>query len=343
MKQSIHLCAPFSPPGHEQRNDLNVFAEVLLEARERNQKRQWAALNKRRKAVTHAMKLLRSNAADYERHEAFRRAFPTPQQRKEFLENLISISENSRSTGEEEELKRNEKALRRDARMLREFELLSRAALKLSTAAHAGDKTAAAYVVDAAVFLCLSVKGLTRKQPATVQTLAGRMEYWPFLVSAERSCLDTINATLDRIQLGGTEEPFRCKFRTTRGADADYPSRQWAKAAVRCIEETRVRHLSAFAVKQDFFDVMWARRLTLEDSRPWVTSAMKLPAFTRSAVRGWARVVRTLVRYEMPQFHACEEWTQLGEALRRKGHNGIGRFQNAVLDDIVAALRTIAP
>jgi hypothetical protein len=81
----------------------------------------------------------------------------------------------------------------------------------------------------------------------------------------------------------------------------------------------------------------------------WVSKAKDLPDFlqTPNVRKQWADVIREMIRQELPDFHTRPEW----ENQRRscKASNKLagkspskGDFQNAIFDDIIPALKTIA-
>ncbi len=50
-----------------------------------------------------------------------------------------------------------------------------------------------------------------------------------------------------------------------------------------------------------------------------------------------------MIREQKPDFHTSPEWENQRNTARHRGRDTRGEIQNAILDDIVSALRRIAP
>jgi hypothetical protein len=148
---------------------------------------------------------------------------------------------------------------------------------------------------------------------------------------------------LESLQLGSGLELLRTRFRQTRGADENYPARQWAKAAVRTVEETRWRYISFAEYSGEFEQMMMEGKIDLAATPEWVTGALKLPPFSSVTARDWGKVIREMIREQASDFHTLPEWSGQRNTARQNCRDSRGEIQNAILDDIVSALRRLAP
>jgi hypothetical protein len=57
----------------------------------------------------------------------------------------------------------------------------------------------------------------------------------------------------------------------------------------------------------------------------------------------WKGVVRQLIRESVPNFHLLPDWTTQRMTSEANGRATAGEIQNAILDDIVSALKRLAP
>jgi hypothetical protein len=151
------------------------------------------------------------------------------------------------------------------------------------------------------------------------------------------------------LELGADTTEFKVNFRRARGTDANLPARRWAKAAVRTIEATRLRlfwfsyALRRFASHEVFADFCVEAGWEFGKRPDWVPEVAEVSAFSKKTLPGWKTAIRKMIREQMPNFHTRPEWTTQRNTAAANGRNTPGELQNAILDDIVSALASLAP
>ena len=217
----------------------------------------------------------------------------------------------------------------------------------LAKAAVRGDAEAAVHLAEIASeatrVLSLLVE---RLYPEHLRETARRAIHWPVLAVPGSDWETDARKRIAELEVGQFWLPYKVKFKKGRGADENYPARLWAKRAVRAIEGTKARFLSAAALslspKEEV--AMMAKKGFRFDRWPqWVLPAVRLPAFSKATTKAWGEVIRAMIREQVPNFHELPEWTDRKRSLESRGRKGIGELQNKILDDIVSALETIAP
>ena len=127
------------------------------------------------------------------------------------------------------------------------------------------------------------------------------------------------------------------------------PARRWAKAAVRAIEETRFRFLSLRGLLREFGSIEALSNYCSEASwdmgkdPEWVEGVVELKQFSSESLTQWKPVIRKMIREQLPEFHTRPEWNTQRNTAEASGRNTPGEIQNAILDDIISALRRLAP
>jgi hypothetical protein len=186
-------------------------------------------------------------------------------------------------------------------------------------------------------------------RPHLFRPIARSKNYWPVFASNSANWEKEATQQVNALELGMDLQVFNVPFRKARGADANLPARQWAKTAVRTIEETKIRYLAYGALRKDFgsdqamiqFCVKAGWQIVGE--RPWVHEAVKLKSFSRDALPEWKQIVRKLIREEVPDFHLRPEWSTQRNTAEMNGRATPGQIKNAILDDITSALERLAP
>ena len=75
----------------------------------------------------------------------------------------------------------------------------------------------------------------------------------------------------------------------------------------------------------------------------WVSQSLQLKPFSEKTFNEWKSVVRQLIRESVPDFHLLPEWSTQRMTAEANGRNTPGEIQNAILDDIVSALKRLVP
>lgn len=186
--------------------------------------------------------------------------------------------------------------------------------------------------------------GFKAKQYPDTARIVARGEYcWPLIVFAEDEWLEMAERRTGKLDLG-TNVPFpRACFRRSRGTDADYPARCWAKAAVRTLEDAKWRVVTFFMREKEIKAVVAAKGWEIAPIPLWAYEACSLSRFTEKSCPAWAIVIRRMIRSEIRHFETDVAWRNQRRAAQESGTNSKYRLQNAILDDICRALRTVAP
>jgi len=198
----------------------------------------------------------------------------------------------------------------------------------------------AAAMAEHAVALLLIAQKL---HPEMTRKVAARRMHWPMLGSREPGWARRAAARLESLQVGRNLECLRARFREARGADENYPARQWAKAAVRMLEDTRRRFIIYADYKEEFREMILDGKMELAPAPRWVDEVLQLRAFSSATARQWGKVVREMIREEMPDFHTAPEWQNQRNTAKQSCRDSPGEIRNAILDDISSALTRIAP
>jgi hypothetical protein len=190
---------------------------------------------------------------------------------------------------------------------------------------------------------------LERSQPELVGRIARQKAMWPLLTYGARGWERDAARYLSKLNLGADLAFLKVRLRQPRGAGIDLPARAWAKAAVRTIEETRLRLLlfarliDEFGPPEAFADFCLEAGWGFGESARWVDDVAKLGKFSLEELPLWKSAVRNIIRQQIPDFHTRSEWsTQRASAIAR-GRGTPGEIKNAILDDIVSALERLVP
>ncbi|MEK7954308.1 hypothetical protein [Luteolibacter soli] len=216
--------------------------------------------------------------------------------------------------------------------------------LCLSQRALDGDAKAVTEIAKIAADTALQLHGFEKFLPELVRELARKAVYWPILHDGPEFDESKLRERLAQLEVGEDLATWRCKFRKMRGKDADYPSRMWAKQAVRNIEETRWR-IAVLSGKGLFEKDEASRRGYRFPIMPEWFYFRKLPTppFSSENIGSWIPAVRDMIREDMPNFHEHPDWGAQRATADAEGRRGPGAVQNAILDDICSALRGLAP
>jgi hypothetical protein len=199
--------------------------------------------------------------------------------------------------------------------------------------------------IQAAVLL-----GITEKRhPNLLKPIAKSQILWPVLATDEPGWEKEAVCRIAELRLGAELGKPKVRFRQARGADANLPARRWAKAAVRTIEETHFRCLAFGPILREFgsteamADFCVETHWTYGQNPRWLDDVVRLGKFSTETLPQWKRAVRKMIREQLPEFHAGEEWATQRNSAEARGRNTVGEIQNAILDDITSALERIVP
>ena len=214
---------------------------------------------------------------------------------------------------------------------------------KCSDDAFAGNQAAAKWLVDLATHLSWRISALEKKQPKIMSEIARKINVWPVVANTQPGSNGEMLTRLNELGLGKDIQHIDVHFRKAGGCDENYPARCWAKAAVHCVEETRFWQRLLVSrkdsVDKKLEEGTWKRGVELA----WVHETKDLPYYSNQTRPKWADVIRTMIREELPEFHLRPEWANQRNSCKARNRDTKGEIQNAILDDIISALKTITP
>jgi hypothetical protein len=208
---------------------------------------------------------------------------------------------------------------------------------KMSELAFAGNQSAASFLVQLATHLSFRIDALEKQQPKVMREIARKQNVWPVLANTQPGWEKGVQTRLTELELGKAIQHIDLPFRKAGGCDENYPARRWAKAAVHCVNQTRI-YQRELASRKDSGDKNLGQGTWKRGVEPaWVSETKDLPDYSNQSRPKWADVIRKMIREELPEFHLRIEWK------KARSRNTKGEIQNAILDDIIAALKTITP
>lgn len=359
--RSFSLYARFTPNGPEPA-DARVFREFWLEAKQRTQAlraRDLKAREARFKELQSANRkvqpilrgVMRDEISVAEAARKVRRLVPDKELAAKLFEHwkLAASATPESITEQREEIAREEADLRRLTRLGNTDRALHRSLWLLSDAAMAGDADAAKCLVEAAISAATFLQMAEASNPELFRSLAGMQLRWPVLASEEAGWEKAAARRVATLDLGAGLQVFKVRFRPVRGTEANLPARLWAKAAVRVAEETRWRMFMLAQLGREFGSSGAFADFCIEagwqagDRPKWSREAAALAPLSQASLPTWKPVVRQMIRDEMPDFHLRPEWVNQRRTAAASGRDSVGEVQNAILDDIVSALKRLAP
>lgn len=215
--------------------------------------------------------------------------------------------------------------------------------IELNQRANEGDLGAVEAIVKIACDSGLSVSGFELLHPEQMRLIARRSPAWPVMRRDEFDDENRIRERLELLEVGQDLFWIRCKFKRLRGADMNYPSRQWAKRSVRTLEECRWRLSHSSRKKMFQLSTLERCNLILAEEPAWFRDfGLPLSPFSSESAEEWIPVIREMIRTDIPEFHMHGDWTNQRRTLGADGRATKGAIQNAILDDICSALRKLA-
>jgi hypothetical protein len=250
---------------------------------------------------------------------------------------------------EKDEIKWEELAIAKSERLLKAAKSINTGLTTLFEMGIAGDAKAANDLVEAAIDAAGFLYFLEKKCPQVIEPLARTNLQWPVLANDEPGWEKEAARRVSSLKLGMDMLMYKVRFREARGADTNLPARLWAKAAVRTIEESRCRRLFFGLLLRKSGSACELADFCIENgwnhgtSPDWLNDAVKLKSFSSETLPEWKRVVRKMIRQQIPDFHLRPEWATQRNSASARGRDTTGEIQNAILDDIGSALERIAP
>jgi len=233
--------------------------------------------------------------------------------------------------------------IERSERILNSWSEGSRHIEILASYANTGNADAIKNLVELGHHAVQSLMIAKMTHPEAVRAISRWEALWPVLVSSTSPCEKSAAKQLEGLELGKDMEFFHVRFERLRGADENYPARQWARTAVRTLEETRWRSLTYQQYRDEFQQLVFGGKAGLAEIPPWAAESCSLNFLSKETAPAWAKVIRDMIRQQLPDFHSRPEWKNQRSTAAQGARNTVGEVQNAILDDIASALKRIAP
>lgn len=220
---------------------------------------------------------------------------------------------------------------------------------RLSEATEAGDEAAAEALLEAATTAAGLLGIAAGRNPERFKKLAAKTNMWPVVANAEPGWEKSAVEEIKRLGLGEGLAFLKTRLRPLRGSDVGLPARRWAKAAIQTIDETRwrfpffVNMMKQLGGSDAWVDFAMRYNWDIKKYPDWVKAALALKTFSVATFDDWKVVVREIIREQVPDFHLLPEWATQRATAEANGKSSPGEIQNAILDDIVSALKRLAP
>ncbi|MEZ5386497.1 MAG: hypothetical protein R3F13_13375 [Prosthecobacter sp.] len=210
-----------------------------------------------------------------------------------------------------------------------------------------GDKFAAEAVLRTAHDVTMMLQLMYRGKPELFHDKTRFMRQLPVLASLNPGWEERARKHVERLKLGGALAHSHLKpsaHKTERNL-----CRAWAHRAIETLEQNRYGPAWWQSI-QPFLEAGNRPDLRLRVPPDWVVRAWQLPPLSKETVKQWAALCREMIREQVPGFHVREEFKH--ELSRIKARAGLredvdagkklpGRLQNALLDKIADAMRSI--
>jgi hypothetical protein len=364
-RRLVSLCAPFCPSGESHSictKDFATFHDFCLQAQNHLQKERGKELARKEEKLRELQKADRlvgpliwdalANRASVEETASAVRKLNLRQETKEELFKVFknAISAKPKDVAKSEEyIGRMEIKLACRDKLIKAIDGINKGLFDLSEAVRAGDAYAAQGLAETAIYASRLLGSFEAIKPKLIRKVAKWKLVWPVLATGDNGWEKKAVRRIAELSVGNALDPLKARFRAARGCDENLPARRWAKAAVRTIEETRVRFLRVGFIMRDLgssgaladfcMKNGWGMCLTPK----WTRNVGTLGEFTKASEGKWASVIREMVREQIPDFHSRPEWQNQRNAAKASGRDTKGLIQNRILDDICDALESIAP
>ena len=225
------------------------------------------------------------------------------------------------------------------------FPLHPTATERLCELAFSGNSKAAESLVKLATHLSLRIAALEKMQPKIMSEIARHLNVWPVVANTQPALTAATLTRLNELGVAKDIGHIDSHFRKAAGCDDNYPARRWAKTAVSCINETRFFQQQLILREEIVVTTMKNGRWQRGEEPEWVSHTKDLPNFSQGPIaqKKWAELIRQMIRQQLPDFELRDDWSRQRNSCKQSGRNKRGEIQNAILDDIISALKTIAP
>lgn len=346
----LRLAGEFKPPGtrtSEQVDSLAEFATLLCEARDLRLKHDQREFRKRKRMFAVfprvgnvLQKYLSGELPPEETARRIRKLCPDNKVARAALD-FFSAPPPAPSSGKQ--LAKKKADIERSGRILNSWSEGSRHIDIVTSYANDGDADAIKHLVELAHHAIQSLMIAKLTHPEAVRAISRWKTLWPVLASSTSPLEKSAAKQLNGLELGQDMEFFHVRFERPRGADENYPARQWAKTAVRTLEETRWRSLTYGQYRDEFQQLVFGGKAGLAEIPPWAGEACRLDVLSKKTAPAWAKVMRDMIRQQLPDFHTRPEWKNQRNTAAQSARNTVGELHNSILDDITSALKRIAP
>lgn len=353
-KFTLRLSPVFIPPGDTPgptKDDFFTFHEIIGLAEDARLRKQKLDLRKRQKRLRRFEKslpklkqALRDHQAgkidDAQLNATFSEAFPENEstsvaqpEAESPASSLAQISNPRRSPGDHPGTNK----------MLKHRSGWQRIHTFLNDRVIRGDADAITFLHNVTQTSTLLLMIAERLHPETLKELSRRESFWPVLASADHDWVNLARKRLSNLALGEQPSLIKSRFRSPRGTDESKPARQWAKAAVRTIEQTIWRHLCFRIYSDEIMLLVEKGQIWWPDSPRWFETIRGLEPFSTDSVEAWKVAIKAMIREEVPDFHLRLEWKNVRASHEAREKATPGVIQNKILDNICSALGKIAP
>jgi len=350
QERMLRLAGEFQPPGTPTRGEVSSLAEfvtLLCEARDLRLKHDRREFRKRKrmfavfpKVGSVLRKYLSGEIPPEETARRIRKLCPDDKVARAALD-FFSAPPPEPSAGKH--LAKKKADIERSERILNSWSEGSRHIEILASYANTGNADAIKNLVELGHHAVQSLMIAKMTHPEAVRAISRWEALWPVLVSSTSPCEKSAAKQLEGLELGKDMEFFHVRFERLRGADENYPARQWARTAVRTLEETRWRSLTYQQYRDEFQQLVFGGKAGLAEIPPWAAESCSLNFLSKETAPAWAKVIRDMIRQQLPDFHSRPEWKNQRSTAAQGARNTVGEVQNAILDDIASALKRIAP
>lgn len=218
------------------------------------------------------------------------------------------------------------------------------APFKMYKCAEGGDIESARAIVELACQASQWVKSLESSNPEMMSALARQRAIWPVIGSYDSSWDKGITKRLLALGLGQGRQDVLPNFREAQGDEEKLPARRWAREAIRCVIITRAMQKKLPQIKEQEAENIRQGKLLIETAPAWAFRTKQLPDYSARNLPVWRTFIREVIRQQIPDFHLRPEWKACRENCKTANHKpSKSDIQNAILDDVAAALKTITP
>jgi hypothetical protein len=277
------------------------------------------------------------------------RLVPDEALRKKVFDWYSDLNNQKPETQPPEELEAQEKDLAARDKALKCGSAILNSLTRLSEATEEGDPAAARELLEAATTAAGFLAIATSRHPQLFKELAAMAKMWPVLASDEPGWEKAAVSEVNGLELGKGLAFIKTRLRPLRGSDVALPARRWAKAAVQTIDETRwrfpffVQMVDELGGSDAWADFAIVHNWDTVKYPDWTKTAMALKPLSVETFDSWKAVVREIIREQVTDFHLLPEWATQRMTAEANGRGTPGEIQNAILDDIVSALKRLVP